>query len=245
MLGVGGGGLLVPLLALIFSYQGFEQDYVVHYALGTAFACMILSSLSSIRAHSKYGNVLWNLFVALSSGIILGTFVTAQIASQIPSTYIALFFSAFMALIAIQMFLNWQPKPSSMPPQAWYVALVGVFIGAISAVAAVGGGFLTTTYLNYKNIAMKKAIGTSAAIGLPISVSGTVGYMIGGWSETAFHAYSFGFIYLPAFLAISLTSVLAVPVGASFAQRLPDASLKRAFAVICLALSLKMLAEVI
>ncbi len=244
MLGVGGGGMLVPLLAIAFRYQGFDESHVVHYALGTAFACMIFSSLSSIRAHSLRGNVMWNLFAILSAGILLGTFVTAYVAADIHSTYIAIFFAAFMAFTAVQMFLNWRPKPSNGPLELWPLLLVGTGIGAVSAVAAVGGGFLTITFLNYKNITIKKAIGTSAAIGLPIAVAGTLGYLLSGWSETTNTPYMLGFIYVPTFTVISITSALAAPVGAHFTDLLPDAYLKKTFGIICLLLSIKMLVEI-
>ncbi len=243
MLGVGGGGILVPLLAIVFRYQGFE-NHVVHYALGTAFACMIFSSLSSIRAHGARGNVMWKLFAILSSGILVGTFVTAYVTADIHSAYIAMFFTVFMAFMAAQMFLNWRPKPSNRPLKLWPLLLVGTGIGAFSAVAAVGGGFLTITYLNYKNITIKKAIGTSAAIGLPIAVAGTLGYLLSGWSETANNPYMLGFIHVPAFVVISITSALAAPVGAHFTDQLPDAHLKKALGVVCLLLSIKMLTEI-
>ncbi len=243
MLGVGGGGLLVPLLALVFRYEGFDQDHIVHYALGTAFACMIFSSLASMRAHARHGNVAWNLFINLSCGIIFGTFTVTHFVAAIHSAYIAVFFSGFMALIAVQMILNWRPRPDERPSRSWYVVVIGMMIGAVSAIAAVGGGFLTITYLNYKNIAFKKAIGTSSAIGLPIAIAGTAGYLLSGLPEMAPAPYMFGFVYAPAFAVISITSVLMAPLGANLAHRLPEAHLKKAFAVICLFLSLKMLCE--
>jgi uncharacterized membrane protein YfcA len=243
MLGVGGGGLLVPLLAMVFRYQGFEESHVMHYALGTAFACMIFSSLSSIRAHASRGNVMWSVFSALSAGIVLGTLVTAYLAVDIHSAYIAIFFALFMGFIAVQMFLNWRPKPSNQPFRERSLLIIGLGIGAISAIAAVGGGFLTITYLTYKNIPIKKAIGTSAAIGLPIAAAGAIGYFLSGMSEVANIPYTFGFIYLPAFAIVSITSVLTAPIGAHFAHRLSEAHLKKAFGVLCLLLSIKMLSE--
>ncbi len=245
LLGVGGGGVLVPLLASIFIYQGMAVDNVVHLALGTALACMIISSTSSIRAHAAKGNVVWKVFYAMTPGIMLGAFITTRLASHANSAYIALFFAFFMAFIAGTMFLNWQPKISTTPTRLHNLFLVGTGIGSVSALAAVGGGFLSVTYLNYKNILMKKAIGTSAAIGFPIAIAGTVGYSLSGWSKTQDDPYTFGFIYVPAFLAISITSFIAAPYGARCAHNLPDARLKKIFAVISVALSIKMLFSVL
>lgn len=245
LLGVGGGGILVPLLASIFIYQGMAVDNVVHLALGTALACMILSSTASIRAHASRGNVVWKVFYGMAPGIMLGAFFTTRIAAYVNSVYIALFFAIFMAFIAAMMFLNWQPKASTTPTRLRDLFLVGTGIGSISALAAVGGGFLTVTYLSYKNVPMKKAIGTSAAIGFPIAIAGTIGYTLSGWSITLGDPYTFGFIYVPAFLAISITSFIAAPYGARCAHSLPDAHLKKIFAVISLALSIKMLFSVV
>ncbi|MDI1310124.1 MAG: sulfite exporter TauE/SafE family protein [Methylotenera sp.] len=244
LLGVGGGGILVPLLVTILSYQGVGQDNVVHLALGTSLACMIISSSSSIYAHASRGTVVWKMVYGMTPGIILGAFLVAHVAADVNSTYIAIFFALFMALVAGQMFLNWKPNPSLKPTKFRNLFIAGTGIGSISALAAVGGGFLAVTYLSYKNIDMKKAVGTSAAIGFPIAIAGTIGYMISGWSRTLNDPYTFGFIYLPAFLVISIASFIAAPVGANHSANLPEKQLKKIFAIVSLLLSLKMLYSV-
>ncbi len=174
LLGLGGGGILVPLLASIFTFQGINVDNVVHLALGTSLTCMIISSTTSIRAHASRGAVEWQVVRGLAPGIILGAFLATQVAAHVNSVYIALFFALFMAIIAGQLFVNWQPKPSQKPICFRGLSVAGVGIGSLSALAAVGGGFLTIAYLGYKNVNIKKAIGTSAAIGFPIAITGTV-----------------------------------------------------------------------
>lgn len=240
LLGVGGGGILVPLLASIFVYQGIGGSEVVHLSLGTSLMCMIISAIASVRAHASRDAVVWKVVGGMAPGTILGALLVTQVAANLKSSYIALFMAFFMALVAVQMFANWKPKPSLKPMTFRGLLTVGVAIGAVSALAAVGGGFLTVTYLSYKNIVMKRAIGTSAAIGLPIAISGTIGYMISGWSKTLSVPYTIGFIYLPAFLAISMASFIAAPYGARCSHHLPDAYLKKIFAVISLILSLTM-----
>ncbi|HPJ40068.1 MAG TPA: sulfite exporter TauE/SafE family protein, partial [Spirochaetota bacterium] len=97
----------------------------------------------------------------------------------------------------------------------------------------------------WQNIDIKKAIGTSAAIGLPISIAGTAGYIINGWSATAAGNYTFGFVYLPAALLISTASFFTAPYGARLAHRLPVASLKKVFALLLIILCVKMLSSVL
>jgi uncharacterized membrane protein YfcA len=240
LLGLGGGGILVPLLAAIFTYQGIGGDSVMHLALGTALTCMIISSTASVRAHAARGTVVWRVVGSMALGIMLGAFLATQIAAYIHSTYIALFFALFMAMVAAQMFLNWKPKPSQTPMTFNGLMATGMGIGSVSALAAVGGGFLTVVYLGYKNVDMKKAIGTSAAIGFPIAVTGAAGYMISGWSHTSGIPYTLGYVYVPALLAISISSVIAAPYGVRCSHGLPETSLKKIFAVISLMLSIKM-----
>ncbi|HEY9658220.1 MAG TPA: sulfite exporter TauE/SafE family protein [Allocoleopsis sp.] len=245
LLGVGGGGILVPLLVSIFSYQGVSADNVVHLALGTSLACMIMSSIASIRAHAAQGTVVWKVVYGMAPGIMVGAFSITRITANVNSAYIAAFFALFMALVAGQMFLNWRPKASQKSAKFRGLFLAGTGIGSVSALAAVGGGFLTITYLSYNNVDMQKAIGTSSAIGFPIAIAGTVGYMMSGWSQTLNVPYTLGFIYVPAFLVISIVSSIAARYGARCSHRLPETYLKKIFAVIALVLSVKMLFSVV
>ena len=87
--------------------------------------------------------------------------------------------------------------------------------------------FLTVVYLGYKNVDIKRAIGTSAAIGFPIAITGTIGYMINGWTTTMDIPHTFGFIYIPVFLAISIASAISAPYGARCSHRMPEANLKK------------------
>ncbi len=241
LLGVGGGGILVPLLTSIFIYQGIALDNVVHLALGTSLACIIISSAASLRAHASRGVVIWKVVHGMSPGVIVGAFATTRISVNVNSTYIAVFFALFMALVACQMLLNWQPKVSQRPLSFGGLFFMGIVIGSVSSLAAVGGGFLAVTYLGYKRIEMRQAVGTSAAIGLPIALASSVGYMICGWAKTSSELHTLGFVHVPAFLVISTLSVITVPYGARFSCSLPDARLKKIFALISLVLSARML----
>jgi uncharacterized membrane protein YfcA len=241
LLGLGGGGILVPVLTSIFTYQGISVDNAVHLALGTSLAGMIISSAASIRAHASRGAVAWQMAGGMAPGIILGVFLSTQIAANVNPAYIAIFFALLMAVVAGQVFLNWQPEPDSKPATFGGLIAAGTGIGSVSALAAVGGGFLAVAYLGYKNLSMKRAIGTSAAIGFFIAITGTVGYIISGWSITAGNPYTVGFIDVPAFLAIAIVSSIAASYGARCSHCLPYAFLKKAFAIISLILSIKML----
>ncbi|SEF90671.1 Uncharacterized membrane protein YfcA [Nitrosomonas ureae] len=245
LLGLGGGGLLVPLLTYIFTYQGISVDNAVHLALGTSLACMIISSTASIRVHASRGAIEWQVVGGMAPGIIVGTFLVTQAATHVNSVYIAIFFALLMVIVTGQMFLNWQPRPSSKPATFRGLIAAGIGIGSVSALVAVGGGFLAVTYLGYKNVNVKSAIGTSAAIGFPIAITGTIGYMISGWSITLSNTYTVGFIDVPAFLTIAIGSFIAASYGTRCSHNLPDVFLKKILAVISLLLSIKMLISLV
>lgn len=245
LLGVGGGGIMVPVLTTLFLYQGIPAENVVHLALGTSMASIIFTSISSLRAHQAAAAVLWGVVRSMSPGILLGTFLATFIAANASSFYLAIFFALFMAFVSAQMFLNKKPKPSRGLAGNKGLLLGGSGIGAVSALVSTGGGSLTVPYLVWQNVDIKKAIGTSAAIGLPISIAGTAGYIINGWSATSVDSQTLGFIYLPAVLLISITSVVTAPLGAKLAHKLPVAFLKKVFALLLIVLSIKMLFSVL
>ncbi len=245
LLGIGGGGIMVPILVSIFLLQGIPVDSVVHLALGTSMASIIATSISSLRAHNSREGVLWDVVKKMAPGIVLGTFLATFIASYLNSIYLAIFFAVFMACVSIQMFLNKKPKASRKLAGSAGLFAAGSGIGAISALVSIGGGSLTVPYLIWQNINVKKAIGTSAAIGLPISIAGTFGYLINGWANSSPQDFTLGFIYFPAVLLISLASFFTAPYGARLAHKLPVPILKKVFSILLITLSIKMLVSVV
>ncbi|MCK9261092.1 MAG: sulfite exporter TauE/SafE family protein [Azoarcus sp.] len=241
LLGVGGGGIMVPMLTTFFIAQGFPHEQVLHMALGTSMATIVLTSVSSLRAHHARGAVHWNIVRSITPGILLGTFGGTFIASRVDTVPLAIFFVCFMAYVSIQMLLNVKPKPSRDLPGAVGMTAVGMGIGGVSALVAIGGGSLSVPFMTWCNVKVQHAIGTSAAIGLPIAVAGTLGYLVNGWSVAGTPSLSFGYIYLPALVLVGIVSIFVAPVGASLAHRLPVPTLKKIFAGVLMLLCVKML----
>lgn len=241
LLGVGGGGIMVPLLTTLFAAQGFPTQHVVHLALGTSMFAIVLTSIASLRAHHAHGAVKWDIVKHITPGILVGTFAGTFIASRVPTVPLALFFVCFMGYVSLQMLLNVKPQPSRALPGTPALAGVGAIIGLISALVAIGGGSLSVPFMTWCNVRMQNAIGTSAAIGLPIAVAGAIGYLLNGWRVPGLPECSLGYLYLPAMVSISAVSSFTAPVGAKLAHRLPVATLKKVFAGVLMLLSAKML----
>lgn len=240
LLGVGGGAIMVPVLVLMFAAQGFPAEHVMHLALGTSMAAIVFTSISSLRAHHRHGAVIWPIVKVIAPGIVIGTFAGAQLASLMPTRPLAIIFVIFMSYVAFQMLANIKPKPSRQLPGVLGMYAVGGGIGAISALVAIGGGSLSVPFMTWCNIKMHHAIGTSAAIGLPIAVAGTAGYLVGGLRASDLPTASVGYIFLPALAACVVTSMLTAPLGAQAAHKLPVATLKKIFAGVILLLLAKM-----
>lgn len=242
MLGIGGGLVMVPILTMIFTAQGgFPPLEVLHMALGTSLAAIIFTSFASLRAHHRHGAVLWDVVLAITPGILLGTAVGTLFAAQVPSRPLAIFFAVFVCAVALQMGLNLKPKAARQLPGRWGMGGVGVGIGAVSALVAIGGGSLTVPFLSWCNVRVQNAIGTSAAVGMPIAIGGTAGYIFNGWGHAGLPEGSLGFVYLPGMALLVVASMLTAPFGARIAHRLPVATLKRIFAGLLVLLAAKML----
>lgn len=245
LLGIGGGGIMVPMLTTIFLAMGLATEHVVHLALGTSMAAIVMTSISSMRAHHARGGVLWPIVKRMAPGVLVGTFAATFLAANISAQHLAIFFALFMGYVALNML---RPKKAvAAEPKALgklELSSVGGGIGAISALVSIGGGSLTVPYLSWRGIALKNAIGTSAAVGLPISLAGALGYLL--HSQPGLDLpYAVGMVYLPGVLLMSAASFITAPFGAKLAHKLPVATLKKVFALLLILLSLKMLFSVI
>jgi len=241
LLGIGGGLVIVPMLVFAFPLQGIGQENLMHLALGTSMASIIFTSISSFMAHNKRGSVLWPVFKSITPGILVGAFLGTYVASAMSTNSLKGFFAVFLYYVAVQMLRGKKPKPSRQVPGSAGMFGVGSGIGIFSSLVGIGGGTLSVPFLVWCNVTVHKAIGTAAAIGLPIALAGTAGYVINGWNVPGTPDYSLGFVYLPALLGIVCVSVLTAPFGVKLAHSLPVDKLKRVFAFLLLAVATKML----
>lgn len=242
LLGVGGGLVMVPALVMMFAAQaGFPAGEILHLALGTSMATIFFTSLSSLRAHHQHGAVLWDVVLRITPGILLGTALGTFFAAHVPARPLALFFTLFVCFVAVQMVLAIKPAPARVLPGAIGLLSVGAGIGAVSSLVAIGGGALTVPFLSWCNVRLPKAIGTSAAVGFPIALGGTLGYIHNGSGHAGLPPWSLGFVYVPALFWLALASMLVAPLGARLAHRLPVVTLKRVFACVLIVLAGRML----
>lgn len=243
LLGIGGGTIMVPLLVMLFDAQGLPREHILHLAVGSAMATILLTSISSVRAHSQRGALRWDLAKAMTPGMLLGGLAGSAVAGSTPTWALALLFSIVIFFAAANMLIERKPVPSRPLPRAGVFIFGGFVISGASAFAAMGGAFMTVPFLVYFQVPMLQAIGTAAALGFPIALSSSVGFVASGLAHSGLPPWSLGYVYLPAFAGITVASVLCAPFGAYLAHRLPTRVLRRVFAFLMLSLAIKMMAS--
>lgn len=245
LLGVGGGLTMVPALVMIFAAQNFPEPHLMQTTLGTAMASIVFTSASSLRAHHLHAAVDWRVVRWITPGIVVGTLLGTALAGQLHGRPLAIFFAIFAYGAATQLLLNVRPKPTRELPGRIGMTAIGGAIGGVCSLVAAGGGLLTVPFLAFCNVSLHRAIGTAAAVGFPIAVSGAVGYIASGIGKTDLAEHTLGFVYLPALFWLVIASMLTAPLGARVAHRMQVANLRRVFAALLYLLATKMLFSVL
>lgn len=243
LLGIGGGAYIVPILTIIFTSFSVSPEHSIKLALGTSMACIVFTTLSSMIAQQKRKGILWDIVKIMLPGVTIGVFISTFIASRTNPFYLGIIFTIFMGYISYSMFTNKKPKSSrTILPTKWLIA-GSSGIGLVSGLVSIAGGSLIVPFLIWQNINIKKAIGTSSAVGFFLTIVGAIGYVINGLSlDTSLKLqYSVGYVYLPALFFISITSFLFAPIGVRFVYIFPVSVIKKIFGILALALSLRML----
>jgi hypothetical protein len=230
LLGVGGGLVVVPILIYLLPLSGVPTSLVTHMAVATSLATIVVTSIASVRAHSRHGSVIWWVFKAMTPGVVVGGLLGSSLAKYTPADTLKTLFGVFALLIALQMIFRFRPAPHRQEPGKTGLFAAGALIGSFSTLVGIGGGSITVPFLTYWNTSMSRAVGTAAAVGLPLSVAGTLGFVVNGWNHPQLPPLSLGYVYLPAFLGIVLVSSQTAPLGARLAQKLPARILARIFA---------------
>jgi hypothetical protein len=241
VLGIGGGAIIVPVLAVVFERQGVATGALMQAAIGTSMATIVFTAVSATLAHQRRGSIRWRMFWSMTPSIVVGALVGASIAHWLPSETLKLLFGVFLLLVAVRM--AWPTLPQTnrpMPPGRWLSA-VGGLIGILSSLFGIGGATMSVPFLTWCGLSAVEVVGTSAALGIPIATAGTVGYIVAGFGAADLPPLSVGYVVLPAFGGIVVASTLFAPIGAKLAHRIPPAMLRRLFAVLLVIFGLRLL----
>ncbi len=251
LFGIGGGAVMVPALHYAFKAIGVSDATVMHTAVATSSAVIIINSWRSVRKHKAKGAVDMDILLpkqiwrSYGLWIGLGSFVAASIiAPQLSSRALTILFAVVAMLVALQ-FIFGRPDftvrdtvPGGLAPP-----LVGSSVGGLSALMGIGGGSLSVPLLSLCNVPIHRAIGTASGFGLAIALPATLGFILSGWGEVGRPAFSLGYVNLAGFLIIALVSALMVPLGVRAAHALEAKRLKQIFGFCLLLVALNMIRE--
>jgi uncharacterized membrane protein YfcA len=246
MLGIGGGVVVVPALILLFD----ALDLVAHgaptgngttlVAVGTSLASIIFTSAAAARVQIRANMVEWRVVRGWTPFLILGSYAAGFLAATLSLELLRVLIGAFLAFVSIVMLTSWKPAPHRTLPGPFISAILSGIGGLVSGIAGIGGGNVVVPTLVYHNVPVHRATATASTLGFPIAIAGAAGYVHRGWSETAIGDGFFGFVYLPALLAILLTTIITAPLGVRAAHRMSPLPLRRAFGLLLVLVSARM-----
>lgn len=246
LLGVGGGIVIVPALYFALSLTGSNPALMMQVAVGTSLATIVFTALSSSWGHYKRGALDMALLKRWAPAILVGVIIGGLLGGVVSGYILVAVFATVAALVALDMIFrkpdNSRP-PRSFSPRVW--AATGVFAGAISAMMGIGGGTVCVPVLNFLGYDIRRAVGTSAAIGFVIGLPGALIYAGTGLGQSGLPPFSIGYVNLvAAALIIPLTTSFA-HVGVRIAHTISQRALRLAFGAFLMLTSLRMFYDLI
>ena len=237
MLGLGGGTVLVPVLYLVFLWQGVSPELRMPLALATSLGAVLFTALSSTWQHQRHGTVQWQVLSVLVPGILLGGLLGGQVVDVLPGIVLRRLFGCYLVLVALHML--WRRLPAG--GQGRVSPLAGVVIGALATIMGVAGGVMVVPWLLWCGLELRRAISTAAAVGIPVAAAGTAGLVLSGWGHPELPPGSLGYVHLYTVLYLLPGCFIGAAFGAWLAHRTPVPWLRRGFAVTMALIGLWML----
>ena len=246
LLGVGGGIIIVPLLYYVMNLLEYDQSIIMHTAVGTSLFIIIPTSIRSSIEHRIRGSFDKEVFKSWMVPIAVGSGLGSVAASYSSFKVLTLLFAGIASFVSIQMFIGTKTKEQNINIPKSLFQISPLFIGLLSAMMGIGGGTLSVPIINYSGIDIKKAVGTSAAIGMVIAIPGSLGFMLGGLNQSELlPPFSIGYVNWLAFLLIVPITLITVPYGVKLAHRSSQKGLRKLFGIFLGLTALKMFSDLI
>jgi uncharacterized membrane protein YfcA len=244
LFGIGGGVVIVPVLYLVLTALGVDEAVRMHIAVGTSLSTIISTSWRSLATHTKAGAVDYAVLKAWAPWITLGALIGSALAGLANTEALLIVFGGGLLLVAAQMGFanpNWRMF-SELPGGAVRASIAGA-IGLLSAMMGIGGGAFGVTVMTLCGRPIHQAVATASGFGAAIAAPAAIGYVLAGWGREGLSPWSMGFVSVPGFIMLAVLTAITAPIGARLAHRLPQLTLKRAFALLLALVAVNMLRE--
>jgi uncharacterized membrane protein YfcA len=246
LLGIGGGGIVVPILYELFRIAGMDDSIRMQVCVATSLAIIVPTSIRSARSHRRHGAVDFLVIRRLGPWVASGTVLGVLIASHAPSSFLKGVF------VASTLFMAWRIAfgnggviaAEKLPGQPWD-GLAGAGIGLISTLIGIGGGVYITTYMRLFGWPIHKAVGTASGFGPIIAIPAVAGYIVEGWNVPTGVPLSLGFVSIAAAIVVAPLSVLAAPLGVKVAHQLSRRTLEYVFIAFLLTVAARFIVSLV
>ncbi len=230
-LGIGGGFVMVPVLSFVFHHQGVAFESLMPMVAATSLAVIACTSAFALKEHWQHGHEISEIYNKLVAGLILGVLMGVLLGVSLHPTVLRVLLGVFLLGVAVVLFAGLQPKPHRELPGQLAVSSVFFLVGLKSGLFGLGGGFMSTPFLLFCNVPVRKSLAVASAASATIAVTGVTCFMVVyALHHAVMPAYTFGYVYLPAFFGIVICSVCSVRFGVRWAQKIPLMWLRRSLA---------------
>jgi len=246
LFGIGGGLISVPVLYYIFGALGLSNDYLMHLAVGTSFAIIVPTSISSVLTHHKFKAVDFNIVKTYGLYAILGAILGTIFTSTLKTEQLILFFVIVTFFLGIYLiFLKEKKIESNLNFKTHYKIFFGFISGFISAPMGIGGAIMNVPVLKFFGFSINRAIGSAAAVGFLIATTASIGFLITGNYKEINAPLSIGFINIPAFLIFVPITILMAKLGARTVHNIDKKLITKLFGLFNLLVSTRLFFEYI
>ena len=246
LFGIGGGLITVPFLYYIFGKLGIDQAYIMHLAVGTSFAIIIPTSIVSVLTHHKFKAVDFDIVKNFGLFNIFGVIAGAFFAATLKTKSLVLFFTIVVLCLSIYLLFSKNNEKKIVSKIKLYTKiLLGLIVGFISALMGIAGAIMNVPFLKFCGYPIKKAIGSSAAIGFFIAFFGFIIFLISGSYLDTNLPLSIGFVNIPAFLIFIPVTTFMARLGAKTAHKIDKNKISKLFGIFLLIVSIKFFYEYI
>lgn len=233
LLGIGGGVILVPMLLLLFTSLGFPHAHLMHVVIATSLSSTIFNLAISAWGHNRKGTIQWAKVKTMFFPLCLGSIAGALFVRAVSSDLLKWIFGLFIIFLGIYLLVSrksheQEEKPLKKP----LLRAIAFFVATAGNILGISGGTFTVPLLYSHHVPMKNAIGIATVTGVIIASLGTLSFLFLGFETTTHYPNTLGYIYLPAFIIISLTSFLGSPYGVKLSHILPAERLRHIFGAI-------------
>ncbi len=245
LLGVGGGIIMVPALYYAFTVLEFDIVTRMHLAVGTSLAIIIPTSIISTLTHREHDAVDFNMVKSFGIFILIGVFFGTFLAVNLKTPALVLFFSIFAFMVGL-FFIFLREKLVDNPKQISNLVknISGILIGFISIPLGIGGGSLMVPFMRTFGYDIRKSIGTAAAVGFLIAVTGTITMITGGKIINNVNTpFSLGYINLLGFIVFVPVTMIMARLGAKAVYKIDKKILSKIFGTFLILVSIRSFLE--